>query len=105
MKKAQIISEKKEKKLIRGTCLCCPGSEDLLPLNEVLYNGFGGYSVHKNGKYFWSGDPLIVQCDVCKRTLMNPQATTEEGTGWICTECFNKRFTISPPQEDNHSSL
>jgi hypothetical protein len=41
----------------RGGCLCCPRTEDLLSMDEVLYNGFGGYSVHYNGEYYWSGDP------------------------------------------------
>jgi hypothetical protein len=41
----------------RGGCLCCPRTEDTLPLNTRLYYGFGGYSVLKNGKHFYSGDP------------------------------------------------
>ena len=46
----------KEKELERGGCLNCPQSEDYLALDTVLYNGFGGYSVFKNRKHFWSGD-------------------------------------------------
>ena len=38
-------------------CLNCGGTEDILPLNTVLYYGFGGYAVYKNGKHFYSGDP------------------------------------------------
>ena len=47
----------KEKKVFRGGCMQCPGNEDVLAMDTVLYNGFGGYSVWKNRKHFWSGDP------------------------------------------------
>lgn len=47
----------KDKKIHRGGCLCCPASEDLLSLDTILYNGFGGYSVYKNNKVFYEGDP------------------------------------------------
>ena len=51
------MKKKLEKKVYRGGCMHCPGNEDRLPLNTVLYYGFGGYSVRKNGKHFWAGDP------------------------------------------------
>lgn len=44
-------------KEFRGGCMLCPSSEDILAMNEVLYNGFGGYSVYKNNKLYYSGDP------------------------------------------------
>ena len=37
----------------------CPGNEDVLPLDTQLYNGFGGYTVYKNGKHFFSEDPAV----------------------------------------------
>lgn len=40
-------------KKVRG-CLHCPETEDLLDIKTKLYNGFGGYSVYKDAKYFWS---------------------------------------------------
>jgi hypothetical protein len=40
-------------KAIRGGCLCCPGSEDILSMSEVLYQGFGGYHVEKDGEIFY----------------------------------------------------
>ena len=49
--------KKKEKQIYRGGCPNCPGSEDVLTMNEVLYNGFGGYSVYKNNKHYYEGDP------------------------------------------------
>ena len=48
---------KKEQKIYRGTCVNCPQTEDRLPLSEVLYYGFGGYSVKQNGKVIYEGDP------------------------------------------------
>lgn len=48
---------KKIKEIYRRGCLHCPGSEDLLPLSTVLYNGFGGYSVWRNGKFYFAADP------------------------------------------------
>lgn len=35
----------------------CPGNHDLLEMDTVLYNGFGGYRVEKDGKLFYEGDP------------------------------------------------
>lgn len=37
--------------------MLCPQTEETLPLNTVLYYGFGGYSVQKNGKHYFKGDP------------------------------------------------
>ena len=48
---------KKEIKPYRGGCLLCPGTEDELSMSEILYQGFGGYSVYKGNKLFYSGDP------------------------------------------------
>lgn len=46
---------KTNKKVIRGGCLHCGGNEDVLPLDTVLYNGFGGYKVQLNGKTIYQG--------------------------------------------------
>lgn len=42
---------------VRGGCMQCPGTHDLLPLDEVLYMGFGGYTVTKDGNLYYEGDP------------------------------------------------
>jgi len=44
------------KKIHRGGCLCCPTTEDTLEMDTVLYQGFGGYHVNKNGKLHYMGD-------------------------------------------------
>lgn len=33
-------------------CLCCEGLGHELPLDTVLYNGFGGWSISKDGQMF-----------------------------------------------------
>lgn len=38
-------------------CLNCPQTEEVLPLDEVMYNGFGGWSLLKNGEHFYSTSP------------------------------------------------
>jgi hypothetical protein len=43
--------------VFRGGCLCCPGSEGMLAMDTVLYNGFGGYTVERDGELFYMGDP------------------------------------------------
>ena len=45
----------KDKLKYRGTCPHCPQSEDCLPMDTVLYNGFGGYVVYHNQEHFYSG--------------------------------------------------
>lgn len=43
-------------KVHQGGCLCCPQTEDVLSMDEVLYYGFGGYTVKKDGEVFYKGD-------------------------------------------------
>jgi hypothetical protein len=46
-------------KVSRGSCLSCPGSDDILALDTVLYQGFGGYHVEKDGEvYYWPDSNL-----------------------------------------------
>lgn len=47
----------KKDKHYRGGCLHCPRTEDELAMDTILYSGFGGYTVKKDGKLFYSGDP------------------------------------------------
>ena len=45
------------KEIYRGGCPACAGSEDVLTMDTVLYNGFGGYQVECDEKLFYMGDP------------------------------------------------
>ncbi len=40
-------------KKFRGGCLCCQGTEDALPLDTVLYQGFGGFHVERDGEIIY----------------------------------------------------
>lgn len=40
----------------KGTCLCCPKTTDVLNMDTVLYNGFGGYAVYLDRELFYQGD-------------------------------------------------
>jgi len=51
------MKEVKDKKVFRRGCMQCPGNEDVLAMDTVLYNGFGGYHVKKDKKFYWAGDP------------------------------------------------
>lgn len=42
--------------LSRGGCPHCPATEDKLEMDTVLYQGFGGYHVEKDGEVFYCGD-------------------------------------------------
>lgn len=40
-----------------GGCLCCGnGAVSHLPLDTVLYQGFGGWHITKDGKFFFQDD-------------------------------------------------
>jgi hypothetical protein len=69
----------KKIKHYRGGCLCCPSTEDLLPLDTVLYNGFGGYQVQKNGKVFYQGKPDEEWGDYKKLNVFEKLARKEKG--------------------------
>jgi hypothetical protein len=47
----------KSEKAYRGGCPHCPGTNDLLEMDTVLYNGFGGYVVMRNADVYYVGDP------------------------------------------------
>lgn len=50
---------KKTKKTYAGGCLCCPGTDEHLDMDTVLYQGFGGYHVEKDGEiYYWADSDL-----------------------------------------------
>lgn len=37
----------------RVGCLCCPGAKTVLPMDTVLYYGFGGWMITKDGEMFF----------------------------------------------------
>ena len=49
--------KEKTKIIHRGGCIHCPQSNDVLAMDTVLYNGFGGYRVLFNKGLYYQGDP------------------------------------------------
>ena len=49
--------KKTQSTVYRGGCMHCPQSHDVLAMDTVLYNGFGGYRVLFNGGLYYQGDP------------------------------------------------
>lgn len=43
-------------KKIHHGCLNCGGTEDILSMDTVLYNSFGGWKITKNGELFFEED-------------------------------------------------
>lgn len=43
-------------KSVKHHCLCCDSAELHLDMDTVLYQGFGGWMVTKNGELFYMGD-------------------------------------------------
>jgi hypothetical protein len=40
-----------------SVCFCCGQTREILPLDTLLYDGFGGWSITKNGSFFFQEDP------------------------------------------------
>jgi len=54
MKETTFKDKKNKTEII---CVCPTPTDDKLKMNTVLYYGFGGYTVKKNGELFYEGDP------------------------------------------------
>lgn len=73
--------KQKEKTIYRGGCMCCPANENFLSPDTVLYNGFGGYHIEKDGEIFYVGDPqgdwdsFLTLEEIEKRAQKNPRST------------------------------
>ena len=39
-----------------GGCLCCPSTKKLLRMRTRLYNSFGGWTITRNGKLYFTED-------------------------------------------------
>jgi len=62
--------------------LCCPNNEQLLPMRTRLYNGFGGYTVTKNGEMFFVEDQ-DKDFDECKTVIyIENKAKKEPDADW-----------------------
>jgi hypothetical protein len=66
-----------KKEIHRGSCLNCPQTEDLLPLNTELYQDFGGYSVKRDGEYYYSHINRKGRCPTLKHFEIIARANPE----------------------------
>ncbi len=57
--RALIDMKIKEKIHSGGGCICCPQIADVLAMDELLYQGFGGYHVEKDGKSYYFADSKL----------------------------------------------
>jgi len=58
MKKEELLKNAEEIKINVG-CLCCPGTSVIRETDTVLYFGFGGWSIEKDGQHYYSADPSV----------------------------------------------
>lgn len=67
-------------------CLCCVGAEITLEMDTVLYNGFGGWSVTKDGDLFYEASPNGEWSDFSKLSDIEKYAAKSPNSDWraIC---------------------
>jgi len=70
------------KKHFRGGCLNCPQTEDLLPLSTILYQGFGGYCVNKNGKLYYEAEQSDEWEDFKTLNEIEKEVKKDENAKW-----------------------
>ena len=63
-------------------CLCCPGNESDLCMDTVLYTGFGGWSIHKNGELYYMGDQNTEWEDEKKLSDIEKEAALDPDNDW-----------------------
>lgn len=69
------------------SCLCCGSSAQHLSLDTVLYQGFGGWQITKNGELFFMSDGNEKDWDEFKTlAFIEEQAKNEPDADWraIC---------------------
>lgn len=54
-------------KSTQAVCLCCGGAHYHLPMDTVLYSGFGGWQIFKDGGLFYQADPNTAEWDSFRR--------------------------------------
>ena len=75
-------TKSKDKLKHRDGCLNCPHTEDILAMDTVLYQGFGGYHVTKNGKLFYMGNSNDEWESFKKLSQIERQAKKEPKSHW-----------------------
>lgn len=67
-------------------CPCCMGAEITLDMDTVLYNGFGGWKVTKDGRMFYEGGTKHGWHQFCKLSDIERDALKHPESDWraIC---------------------
>jgi hypothetical protein len=67
-------------------CLCCAGAGTELPMGTVLYSGFGGWRIEKNGEVFFEDESNKGWEDFKKLSEIEDVASKEPDEDWraIC---------------------
>jgi hypothetical protein len=63
-------------------CLCCESSL-ILPLDTILHQGFGGWSIYKNGELFFVEDHFKEWDDFKKLQYIEEIAEKDPNNNWI----------------------
>lgn len=50
------LKKKMEGKTQHVGCLCCGGADEILDMETTLYNGFGGWTILKDGEHYFTDD-------------------------------------------------
>lgn len=68
-------------------CPCCGSAETHLPMDTVLYNGFGGWTITKDGELFFIEDSNKEFEDFKTLEFIEEKAKHEPNHDWRA-ECF-----------------
>lgn len=66
-----------------GGCLCCPATVSKLPMTTRLYQGFGGWSIKKDGVHIYSGESGKKFNEYPTLLKFENQARKEPNIEWI----------------------
>lgn len=77
MEKQPALDEK-----VRGGCMQCPGSHTLLEMDTVLYQGFGGYHVEKDGEEYYFPNSDLEWEEYKTLSQIEEEAVLEPDADW-----------------------
>jgi hypothetical protein len=80
-------------------CATCGYTEAVLSLDTILYNGFGGWTVTKNGELFYQSESDEYEGKTVREIEMEARHWPEED--WRCEIFFPLREATYQRQADN----